>query len=95
VEWFNEVKLSPSLSLDLDEEYATRRDDEDMDRTSHMRDWEEDLIWHNYLEMEERNLNQHARQLNICEAHLCRQKHRCDRHQADLRAARVRGIEPQ
>jgi hypothetical protein len=36
-EWIDEVKLSPTPSLELDEEYEARRDDEDMGRTSHMR----------------------------------------------------------
>jgi hypothetical protein len=38
-----------------------------------------------------RNLNQHARQLDVCEAHLRRRKRRCDRYEADLRDARLRG----
>jgi hypothetical protein len=41
--------------------------------------------------MEERNLNHRARQLDIHEAHLRRWEHRCDRHDTDLRATRVRG----
>jgi hypothetical protein len=44
IEWINEVKLSPTPSPELDEEYETRHDDEDMDHTSCMRQWEEDLI---------------------------------------------------
>jgi hypothetical protein len=36
-EWINEVKLSPTLLPESDEEYVARRDDEDMDRTTHMR----------------------------------------------------------
>jgi hypothetical protein len=60
IEWINEVKLSPTPSPELDEEYETRHDDEDMDHTSCMRQWEEDLIWRNRLEIEEGNLNQRA-----------------------------------
>jgi hypothetical protein len=60
-EWIDEVKLSPTPSLELDEEYEARCDDEDMGRTSHMRQWEEDLVWRNRLEIEERNINQRAR----------------------------------
>jgi hypothetical protein len=56
VEWINEVKLSLTPSPELDEEYAARRDDEDMDRIARMRQCEEDLSWHNRLEMEEWNL---------------------------------------
>jgi hypothetical protein len=32
-EWIDEVKLSPTLSPKLDEEYKARCDDEDMDHT--------------------------------------------------------------
>jgi hypothetical protein len=49
------------------------------------------LIWHNRLELEDRNLNLRARQLDIREAHLCRYEHRCDRHEADVHDARLRG----
>jgi hypothetical protein len=49
--------LSPTPSSELDEEYEARSDDEDMDHTACMRHREEDLIRHNHLEMEERNLN--------------------------------------
>jgi hypothetical protein len=83
--------LSPSLLPESDEEYVARHDDEDMDRTAHIRHWEEDLIWRNHLEMEERNLNQRASKLDIHEAHLRRRERRCDRCEADLHAARLRG----
>jgi hypothetical protein len=69
LEWIDEVKLSPTPSPELDKEYETRRDDEDMDHIAHMRHWEENLIWCNRLEMEERNLNLHACQLDVREAH--------------------------
>jgi hypothetical protein len=36
-EWIYEVKLSPTLLPESDEEYVARRDDEDMDRTTRMR----------------------------------------------------------
>jgi hypothetical protein len=41
--------------------------------------------------MEERNLNQRASKLDIHEAHLRRRERRCDRCEADLHAARLRG----
>jgi hypothetical protein len=69
-EWIDEIKLSLTPSLELDEEYEARRDDENMDRTARMRHCEEDLIWRNRLENEEWNLNQRARQLDVREAHL-------------------------
>jgi hypothetical protein len=62
-----------------------------MDRTACMRHCEEDLIWQNRLQNEEWNLNQRARQLDVCEAHLRRHEHRCDRREADLHAVRLRG----
>jgi hypothetical protein len=45
VEWIDEFKLSSTPSLELDEEYETRSDDENMDRTARMRHCKEDLIW--------------------------------------------------
>jgi hypothetical protein len=70
--WIDEFKLSLTSSLELDEEYKTRCDNENMDRTVHMRHWEEDLIWRNCLKMEQRILTLRAGQLAVCEAHLCR-----------------------
>jgi hypothetical protein len=87
----NEIKLSPTPSPELDEEYEARRDDENMDRNARMRHCEEDLIWRNHLQNEEWNLNQRARQVDVREAHICRQEHRCDRREADLHAARLQG----
>jgi hypothetical protein len=40
--------------------------------------------------MEEKNHNLRARQLDVYEAHLHRSEHICDRHEAGLRAARLR-----
>jgi hypothetical protein len=90
-EWIDEIKLSLTPSPKLDEEYEARRDDENMDRTARMRHCEEDLIWQNCLQNEEWNLNQRARQLDVCESHLRRWEHRCDRREANLRAAKLRG----
>jgi hypothetical protein len=90
-EWIDEIKLSPTPSPELDEEYEVRRDNENIDRTACMRHCEEDLIWRNHLQNEEWNLNQRARQLDIREAHLCRREHICDRREADLRSARLWG----
>jgi hypothetical protein len=52
-EWINEIKLSPTPSSELDEEYEARRDDENMNRNARMRHCEEDLIWWNHLQNEE------------------------------------------
>jgi hypothetical protein len=76
---------------ELDEEYEARRDDENMNHISHMRQSEEDLIWWDCLQNEEWNLNQHVRQLDIREAHLSRWERICDRHEADLHAGRLWG----
>jgi hypothetical protein len=83
--------LSPTPSSKLDEEYEARHDVENIDCTARMRHYEEDLIWSNRLQNEEWNLNQRARQLDVHEAHLRRWEHRCDRREADLRAARLGG----
>jgi len=87
----DEIKLSPTPSPELDEEYAARREDENMDRNARRRRWEEDLIWRNRLQMQEWNLNQRGRELDVREAHLRRRERRCDRREADIRAARMRG----
>jgi hypothetical protein len=44
------------------------------------------------MQREEHNLNQHARQLDVREAHLRRCEHRCDRREAKIHAARMRGM---
>jgi len=75
----------------LDEEYAARRTDEDMDRAAHLRRWNEDVIWRTRLEMQEWNLNQRAREQDVREANLRRREHRVRRREAELRAARIRG----
>jgi hypothetical protein len=41
----------------------------------------------------EYNLNQHTRQLDVREAHLRIRECRCDRHRAEIRAARMRGTD--
>jgi hypothetical protein len=47
------------------------------------------VIWHTHLERQEHNLNQHARALDIREAHLRRCEWRCDNREAELHAART------
>jgi hypothetical protein len=90
VEWITKFKLSQTLLLEMS---STRLGMmlRDMNRTARMRHWEEDLIWRNCLEIEERNLNQRTRQFDIREAYLRRREHRCDRREADLYATRLRG----
>jgi hypothetical protein len=91
MEWMDESKLSPTPSPELDEEYQARHDEEEMHLNARHRNWHEDLIWYNHLEMEERNLNLHAQQLDIREEHLCRRERICDRREVEVRAARMRG----
>jgi hypothetical protein len=52
----------------------------------------EDLIWLSRMQSEEYNLNQHTRQLDVREAHLCRCERRCDHRETEIRAARMRGM---
>jgi hypothetical protein len=52
MEWMDEVKLSPTLSLELDEVYQARRDEEEAERNACQSYWREDLIWCNHLEMD-------------------------------------------
>jgi hypothetical protein len=49
------------------------------------------LIWHTNMQRQEYNLNQRTRQLNVHEAHLRVREHRGDRHEAEIRASRMRG----
>ena len=68
--------MSPTPSPELNEEYAARRTDEDMDRTARLRRCNEDVIWRTRLEMQEWNLNQRAREQDVRETNLRRQEHR-------------------
>jgi hypothetical protein len=61
IEWIDEVKLSPTPSPELDEEYQNRRDNEEAERNAHRRHMCEDMISRTYLKMEEYNLNHRAR----------------------------------
>ena len=83
--------MSPTPSPELDEDYAARHTDEDMDCTARLRRWNEDVIWRTHLEMQEWDLNQRAREQDVREANLRRWEHRVRRREAELRAARIRG----
>ena len=83
--------MSPTPSPELDEDYAARRTDEDMDRIARLRCWNEDMIWRTRFQMQEWSLNQRAREQDVREANLCRREHRVRRREAELRAARIRG----
>jgi hypothetical protein len=45
------------------------------------------------MQMEEYNINQHTRQLDVHEAHLCTREHRYDHSEAEIRAAKMRGTD--
>jgi hypothetical protein len=44
------------------------------------------------MQRQEYNLNQHRRQIDVREAHLRVREHRCDRREAEICAARMRGM---
>jgi hypothetical protein len=45
------------------------------------------------MQREEYNLNQRTRHLDVCEAHLCIRERRCDRRDAEIHVARMRGTD--
>jgi hypothetical protein len=45
------------------------------------------------MQRQEYNLNQHRRQLDICEAHLRVCEYRFDHHEAEIHAARMMGMD--
>jgi hypothetical protein len=51
------------------------------------------LIWRTSMQRQEYNLNQRRRQLNVRETHLCVREHRCDHREAEIRTARMRGMD--
>jgi hypothetical protein len=92
MEWINVVKLSPTPSLELDEEYENMRLNLEAERNACQRHKGEDLIWRTRMQREEYNLNQRAQQLDVHEAHLHRCERRCDHHKIEIRAIRMRGM---
>ena len=87
--------MSPTPSPELDEHYAARRTDEEMDRAARLRRYNEDVVWRTRLEMQEWTLNERARGQDVREMDLRRREHRVRRREArlraELRAARGRG----
>jgi hypothetical protein len=45
------------------------------------------------MQMEEYNINQHTQQLDVREAHLCIREYRYDHSEAEIRAAKMRGMD--
>jgi hypothetical protein len=81
--------LSPTLTPEGNEEYEDRCHNYEADQNAHQRRMGEDVICHTRLERQECNLNQHARALDIREAHLRRRERRCDHREAELHVART------
>jgi hypothetical protein len=85
--------LSPTPTPEDDEQYLDRRCNYEAECHARRRHRGEDLIWHTRMQREEYNLNQHARQLDVREAHLHRHERRCDHREAEVRATRMRGMD--
>jgi hypothetical protein len=92
-EWIGEVKRSPTPTLENDEEYEDREMNYEAEHQACQRHRGEDLIWRISMQMQEYNINQRRRQLVVCEAHLRVREHRCDHHEAKIRAERMRGMD--
>jgi hypothetical protein len=60
---------------------------------AHQRHRGEDLISRTSMQRQEYNLNQRRRQLDILEAHLRVREHRCDHREAEIRTARMMGMD--
>jgi hypothetical protein len=87
------VKLSPTHKSEDDEQYEDKRHNYEAEHHARQRHRGRNLICCTHMQREKYNLNQHARQLDVCEAHLCRRECRCDRREAKIRAARMRGTD--
>jgi hypothetical protein len=87
------VKRSPTPTPENDEEYEDREMNYEAERQARQRHRGEDLIWLTSMQRQEYNLNQRRRQLDIHKAHLCVRERRCDRREAENRAARMRGMD--
>jgi hypothetical protein len=87
------VKRSPTHTPEDDEEYENREYNYEAECQSRQRHKGEDLIWHTSIQRQEYNLNQHRRQLDVREAHLRVRERRCDHHEAEIHAARMRGTD--
>jgi hypothetical protein len=60
-EWIDEVKRSPTPTLENEEEYENREINYEAKRQAHQRHRGEDLIWRTSMQRQEYNLNQHRR----------------------------------
>jgi hypothetical protein len=87
------VNRSLTPTPKYDEQYEDKHRNYEVERNTRRRYMGEDLIWRTHMKREEYNLNQRTRQLDVHEAHLHIREHRCDHHEAEIRAARMRGTD--
>jgi hypothetical protein len=87
------VRLSSTPTPEDDEHYDDICHNYEAECHAHRRHMGEDLIWHTHMQREDYNLNHCARQLGVREAYLHRRERRCDRHEADIHAARMSGTD--
>jgi hypothetical protein len=85
--------LSPTPTPEDDEQYEDTRRNYEADQNACRRRKGEDLIWRTCLERLQHNVNMHARELDIREAHLCRRERRCDHREAEVCATRLSGTD--
>jgi hypothetical protein len=83
--------MTPTPTPEDEEEYKNRECNYEAKCQAHRRNRGEDLIWCTSMQRQEYNLNQHRRQLDVCEAHLNVHERRCDHREVEIHAARMRG----
>jgi hypothetical protein len=87
------VKRSSTPTPENDEEYENREINYDAECQARQRHMGKDLIWRTSMQRQEYNLNQRRRQFDVREAHLRVRECRCDRREAEIHAARMRGMD--
>jgi hypothetical protein len=92
-EWIDEVKRNSTPTPENNEEYGDREMNYEAERQARQRHRGKDLIWCTSMQRQEYNLNQCRKQLDIREAQLCARERRCDRCEAEIRAARMMGMD--
>jgi hypothetical protein len=87
------VKRSSTPTPENDEEYENREINYDAECQARQRHMGKDLIWRTSMQRQEYNLNQRRRQFDVREVHLRVRECRCDRREAEIHAARMRGMD--
>jgi hypothetical protein len=87
------VRLSPTPTQEDDKQYEDMHHNYEAECHARRRHMGEDLIWRTRMQREEYNLNHHAWQLDVREAHVRRHECRYDRHEVEINAARMRGTD--